>query len=392
MQAAKTGNLIKRIALVFPHHRIFERVEYGLSRYALARRDWLFSVGENAPQYLGRLNFAALVGMFGDSTLRRRYHNLGLPMIAALGCPPPEGLMPFIEVDHEAVAKQAAEYLLALGFRHFGFVGYADAPDLTHHRLRRAAPGFQGRRCRAFRAALGELAESFSVAPHYHPIQTSWREPLIRWLRALPTPTAVLAVDDTVGRFVIELCRFHGLAVPDRISVLGINDDEQTCTLARPPLSSVAIPWEQIGEEIGRLLDELFERGELTPRIIRVAPTGVVARGSTAPVTADELVGRILATLRARSHVPGKIKGFLEGFGLSRRQLERRFRQATGRSLMDHLRRLRVEHALEMLRDTKLSDHEIARASGFSSAAHLRRVIRQFTGRTTGHWRQHAPR
>ena len=61
---------------------------------------------------------------------------------------------------------------------------------------------------------------------------------------------------------------------------------------------------------------------------------------------------------------------------VSRRLLEVRFRQATGRTLHDELVRMRATAAQTLLRTTLRSVEDIALACGFSSASHLGTVCK----------------
>src|SRR5204863_167060 len=63
--------------------------------------------------------------------------------------------------------------------------------------------------------------------------------------------------------------------------VVGIGNDVLMCELARPSLSSVALPSEQVGYEAAALLDRLMA-GEPPPdRPILLLPLGVVVRQSS---------------------------------------------------------------------------------------------------------------
>lgn len=390
-QAASPSERLRRIAFIFPGHRIYDRIADGLFRHALARRHWLISTGTNDPDYVRRFRYDALVGRFGDLDTHRQYEALGIPMISALG-PVPQCSMPFVELDQERIGRVAAEFFVPLGFRHFGFVGYESpiSKGSGQRLIAQVELPMQTRRRTAFVKALGAHVESFSVASPYNPIREGFNRPLVKWLQTLPKPVALLCVADDVARQVVETCHFEGIQVPERVSVLGVNDEQATCNLCRPTLSSVAVPWEQVGEEIALLLDELFDHGVIKTRTVQVPPTGVVVRDSTAPVTGDELVANLLAALRQRSHEPGNLKEILDGFGVTRRQLERRFRLATGHSPLEALQQLRLDHAIELLKDTKLPLEDVSAASGFSDVKHLRRVFRKATGKHPLAWRPQA--
>jgi len=60
--------------------------------------------------------------------------------------------------------------------------------------------------------------------------------------------------------------------------------------------------------------------------------------------------------------------------GVSRRQLNRLFKARVGSSTMAYYRDLRLDKALNLVRNSPLSLTEIALATGFSSSAHFSRI------------------
>ncbi|WP_460274092.1 GlxA family transcriptional regulator [Celeribacter sp. ULVN23_4] len=66
--------------------------------------------------------------------------------------------------------------------------------------------------------------------------------------------------------------------------------------------------------------------------------------------------------------------------GLSTRQLQRQFRETTGRSIMEEYRRIRLETGKELITSTRIPLTEIAQMTGFSSQAHFSDAFRKFFG------------
>ncbi len=46
------------------------------------------------------------------------------------------------------------------------------------------------------------------------------------WLQKLPTPTGIIAVTDARVRHLLQTCEHLNLMVPDKISVIGIDNEE----------------------------------------------------------------------------------------------------------------------------------------------------------------------
>jgi DNA-binding LacI/PurR family transcriptional regulator len=53
--------------------------------------------------------------------------------------------------------------------------------------------------------------------------------------------------------FNAELCRLHGLGIPDDVDLIGVRNDELICELCNPPLSSVPFTSEQAGYQAAEL-------------------------------------------------------------------------------------------------------------------------------------------
>jgi len=74
--------------------------------------------------------------------------------------------------------------------------------------------------------------------------------------------------------------------------------------------------------------------------------------------------------------------------GLSKSRLQTVFREVTGYSPLDYLRRLRVEEARRLLADQRLSVKEIAAQIGFRDTSHLSKVFRRIDGLAPAHYRE----
>jgi LacI family transcriptional regulator len=127
------------------------------------------------------------------------------------------------------------------------------------------------------------------------------------WLAAVPKPVAVLACYDIRGRQVIDACRRAGIAVPDQVAVLGVDDDEVLCGLASPPLSSVVPDAAGAGRLAAELLERLM-RGEPIDRSEwLLPPVGIATRQSTDVLAIDDAF--VVAAVRhIRDHACDAIK------------------------------------------------------------------------------------
>lgn len=74
-------------------------------------------------------------------------------------------------------------------------------------------------------------------------------------------------------------------------------------------------------------------------------------------------------------------------FGVASSTLRAYFATQRGKSPAEVLQEIRLRQALALLRGSNLKLEAVAAATGFYSASHLSRCVRQQTGRTPGGWR-----
>ena len=112
--------------------------------------------------------------------------------------------------------------------------------------------------------------------------------------------------------------------------------------------------------------------------------TGLVRRTPHA----DSVVRQCENWLRENSRDTRAIAHLMETVGLPERTLKRRFKQATGNSLIEYLQNLRIEQAKKMLEQGLLSVEEISVAAGYEDVSFFRRLFKRLTGLTPGAYRR----
>jgi AraC-like DNA-binding protein len=96
-----------------------------------------------------------------------------------------------------------------------------------------------------------------------------------------------------------------------------------------------------------------------------------------------------------RSHGLGehcRLTDVARACGVSPSHLSRVFHQSTGLTLSDYLARLRVDHAVELLRDPRRTVTEAAFASGFRSLSQFNRTFKRLAGCTPTGFRNSSAR
>jgi LacI family transcriptional regulator, galactose operon repressor len=284
-----------------------------------------------------------------------------------------------VSSDSEGASRMCAEHFLERGFQNFAFVGLWDRV-------------WSERRRDAFCGAISDAG----FQPHVYPLPDKeasfgWEREqslLARWIEGLPTPVGVMACNDDRGRNVLEACRLAGAHVPEEVAVIGVDNDELFCELSDPPLSSVALNAEHGGYRTAHLLDQLMKGDMRTQQRLIVEPVDIVMRRSTdvKMIEARE-VGLVMSFIHRNRSRSFTVNEVADSVGISRRNLEVKFRRATGKTILAEVQRIRLNHAQRMLRETDLPIPQIAEASGYNSSSYLTQVFRKEIGVTPAKYR-----
>jgi LacI family transcriptional regulator len=376
---------LPKVALLVETSRGFGReMLRGIARYAQLHGPWSFHItagdyDHDVPK-MKQWGGSGIIARIPNDRVARAILEADLPTIA-LGLTdeqmrPESPLATFSELSSDAdeVSRIAAEHLLERRFRHYAYVGLEDRAWST-------------RRERAFAARLGQVG----VTPHVYrqPKRRQdrhWEREqsiLAEWMRKLPKPVGLFACNDDRGREVLEACRMAELRVPEDVAVLGVDDDEVFCALADPPLSSVALNAETAGYRAAELLDGMMQGRIKKPRRILVEALCVVTRRSTDIVAVeDQDVAAALQFIHREQGRGISVEDVVEEVAVSRRNLEKRFRETIGRTILEEIQTTRLERAKRLLLDTTYPISKVADISGFGSTGYFIQFFQSRVGKT----------
>ncbi len=339
------------------------RIIDGILDYSDRRRVWEFSANREGglPEVLPSRIDGAIAEIRTDEQYARA-QSLGAPVVAITGVYRPGGLATVI-ADNPAVGQMGAGYLASLGFEHLAYFGAGD-----HFYIAQRREGFVDH-CR-----------ELGVEPYiFH--ATAGAGGLERWLTDLPKPVAVMGAEDWSAVAVANACRDLGIAVPEQVAILGVDDDEHLCRMANPPLSSIDHGARRIGFEGAALLEELMNGGPIPDSPVLVEPTNVVVRQSTDTLAiSDPLVGRAVEFIRQNACTGIDVSNVVQQVRAARRTLEAAFRRTLGRTILQEINRVRVERAKDLLINTDMAMPDICERTGFSYPSRLSYVIKKDTG------------
>lgn len=210
------------------------------------------------------------------------------------------------------------------------------------------------------------------------------------WLRSLPRPCGVFTCTDGWARPVARYAREVGLRIPDDLALVGAGNDLLECELISPPLSSVVVPWPQLGRQAAALVRLALAGQPVHGQRTWVTPATVVGRRSSeALAVPDALVAEAVAWIRAHPERRLTVSDVARAVGGGRQRLERRFRRSLNRTVQEEIRRAHVELAKRLLATSSADLSEVAKRSGFSSPALLNAAFQRELGMPPGTYRRY---
>ncbi len=364
-----------RIGLVMPLGLAFYReILRGVREQATKQPDWLLSTIAPDPKSIEQsraLKCDGYIAHVFQPAVAKALQRTGKPVVNVAGI---QSTLrsPHIHVDHEEVGRIGARHFLDRGLKHFGFVGYQDYEfSIGRERgfrntLRQAGYGME----RYYEKNLKRIDPS-----GYWYLDTK----LMRWLEQVPKPIGILTSHDPQAVLIAENCIQLRLRVPEEIAIVGVDDDDLLCGMARPNLSSVALPGLRIGMEAAKLLQRWLEQGKMpSPSKIILPPRDIVIRQSSDLAAIDEPeVKQALDFIRANVHRVIRVADVVQYTSIAKRSLERRFLLSLGRGIAAEIRRAHLERAQQLLRETGLPIQTVALRSGFTDNRQLSSTFRR---------------
>ena len=217
---------------------------------------------------------------------------------------------------------------------------------------------------------------------------------MTRWLEGLPKPCGVMACDDYRAIAVIAACDRLGLRVPEDVAVLGVNDDDLSCRITRPPLTSLPLPGYDIGYTAASLIDRALAGEALPAQVLRLPSEPIVVRESTDVLhySHADVVAAVRQIRREAGRRPVTVEDLADAVGVTPRTLQDHFQQDLGRTPKQEIDRVRTRVLRQKLLQTDWPIKQIAFHTGFASPAEFSRYFKRQTGLTPNGFRAEAKR
>ena len=281
--------------------------------------------------------------------------------------------------DQASVASAAADLLVHHGLSEFGYVG---------SRYEKAVVTWDAERSDAFCGAIAKRGFRAAVYSPSNADADKELSDLSSWLRELPKPCGILVSDDMRAMHVLNVCRADGIAIPEQIQVVGVDNEEWICCHTAPTLTSVEVDFEGCGKKAAETLVAMMSGRRFTRRA-SFGVRHVVQRMST-----TDMHGSTNRAVRAREWLLANCRRPIEGtecaaaLGCSTRTLQLSYKSVFGHTMQQDLIDMRLGYAQKLLSDTDVPVCRVPESCGVKASSHFMRQFKTHTGMTMLQYRR----
>jgi LacI family transcriptional regulator len=209
------------------------------------------------------------------------------------------------------------------------------------------------------------------------------------WLLSLPKPIALLACDDNFALQVSEMCKVNDINIPEEISLMGVDNDELICNLSHPSITSILTDDEKGGYTTGKMLHHAIKHRDNTPFNVIIEPIRIELRQSTEKYNiSNKYVAQVIDYIKENITSGLSINELAGIVPLSRRNLEVKFKEATGFPIYQFILDKKVDYIANELLTTDKDLLDIAIEVGFNDVRNAYRIFKKKTGYTPMEYRK----
>jgi len=365
---------MKRIILLVETSRAFGRqLIMGIAQYSKLHGPWSFykepiGLKSSIPNLTSWKPDGIIMR---DSLITKELLKLKIPTVLAIHDSKYPQNLPVIKTDSYSIAKLASEHLIEKGLKNFAFCGF-DSYDWSKER----------------RINFCRLNSKIGYKTHVYcqpkRIKNDWENEQHRvrdWVSALPKPVGIFACNDDRGQHILEVCKLLDLRVPEDVAVIGVDNDPMVCYISDPPLTSIALNVESVGYQAAKLIDSMIDKKKIYYKQIMVSPSHVVQRQSSDILAVDDfLVAQAINFIKNNAKNKILVEDVVKAININRRTLERRFRRAIHRSIVEEIKYTRIELISKLLIESDFTISQITSFFNFTDVEHISRYFKKEKG------------
>jgi LacI family transcriptional regulator len=369
-----------RIALLFNANKVYDRqVIAGIGRYLNSTRvEWDLFMEEDfrsRMRDIRQFRGDGVIADFDDPQAPDALRDLHIPVVAVGGsyhdpAAYPAGV-PYIATDNARLIRLAYDHLIEQGLPRFAFYG------IPPHAGNRWAQ----EREHAFRAIVAAESTEGIVHQGQPTSAGGWGsavQALVAWLGGLPKPIGIIAATDARARQLLQACVIGDIAVPEQVSIVGIDNDPMAQLLTRIPLTSVIQGAEEMGRTAAHLLHQMLHGVDCADTRVLVPPVGIHVQASSRyqPLRSPHVM-RACHYIRQYGCLGIKTDQVADYVGISRTVLEEHFKRELKQTVHQVILQHKLDTARQLIAETDASLADIAVRCGFTSLQYMHTVFRR---------------
>jgi LacI family transcriptional regulator len=286
---------------------------------------------------------------------------------------------PRVDVEQQAITQAAFQHLRALNPQSINLL---------------RTPRCSNELVAGWDKASADLASSSgdfqitSQTPSLRDISEAERDRFHEWLSHLERPAGIVCTTDAMAAACFAYCKHAAINIPDDIAIISCENSALADQL-QPGLSGVSAAYENAGYEGARLLTRMIQGEHTASELTIISGVDVQPRASTDRMAAlpDDI--RVAQEyIRDNSCSGINVKDVMRTQDVSRVTFERRFKEHTGQTPGAEIRRIRLEKAESLLRETDASVTKIASQCGFEGSSRFSLFFRKRTGLSPSEYRK----
>lgn len=313
----------------------------------------------------------------------RHLHSQNIPMVRIGIFEEPEGIFNATIVDDwEEKGAIAAEYFHDLKHLHVGYYTMKPLDNMIElFSSFKKQSDSRGMTTHSFHSDLQQIAKEKRI----NAIQTMplIQEEFSKWLSTLPRPVGILCSTAAIADRQSRWAHLAGTRIPDEVSFLSAAYHPLTSQCAVVQLSSINIDFQDKLLVAFDTLRELIKHVPSEPRVIKLKPRTLFQRQSSRSQTQEEAyVHQALEFMSKNLYQDLAVPDIANNLGVSRRTLEKAFKNTLGIGINREFQRRRLHKACELLSQSKLNISEISSLMDFNSPTDFCRKFKQFHQKT----------
>lgn len=288
--------------------------------------------------------------------------------------------------DNELIGSLAADFFLGRGLQSFAFLGC----DIFREKLACEV------RIDSFRRRIAEKSTlpgtvSQIICGQNAPNEDFWVKDtacVIKWLKALSFPCGLFVNGEIEAFATLKLCQEHGIDVPGQLEILCVDNSFGLCERSSPTISSIHVDFNSVADIAIKMALSMIGKSKNGVEDAVKLKLEIQERGSTASGRGYGLVAeRVKEYVRTHACEGITVPDIACSLGISRRIMEKRVRESTGKSMLQLIRSVRMAEVCRLLEETDIPISEVMARSGYQINSNLCVLFKRIHGMTMRQYR-----